>query len=150
MKSEIKHYGAGILSSPGMTREKHFIQHSNVSCYTHSVNVAVLSSSIARLLRLKVDKRSLIRGALLHDYFLYDWHNCHPNEGLHGFVHAKIALKNAERDFKLNLIERDIISKHMFPLTLTPPKYKESLIVCIADKLCALHEVFFPDKCLSY
>ena len=39
-------------------------------------------------------------------------------------------------------MERDIIKKHMFPLTLTPPAYKESLLVCLVDKACSIYEIF--------
>ena len=37
-------------------------------------------------------------------------------------------------------MEQDIILKHMFPLTLQPPRYLESLLVCLVDKGCALYE----------
>ena len=46
-----------------MQREKRFIQHANVSTYEHSVNVARMSLVVAQILRAKVDKVSLIRGA---------------------------------------------------------------------------------------
>jgi uncharacterized protein len=81
-----------------------------------------------------------VRGALLHDYFLYDWHVPAPEHNLHGFSHAGAALKNAKRDFEINRLEQDIIEKHMFPLNIRPPKYRESIIVCLADKLCATKE----------
>lgn len=83
-----------------------------------------------------------MRGALLHDYFLYDWHIKDPNRKAHGFSHAAAALQNAERDFALNAVERDVIARHMFPLNLTPPRYRESILVCIADKICAVYETF--------
>lgn len=60
----------------------------------------------------------------------------------HGFTHPKTALRNAERDFDLSERECDIISKHMFPLTLVPPMHRESWIVSMADKYCALRETF--------
>ena len=44
---------------------------------------------------MNVDKRSLIRGALLHDYFLYDWHDKNKPAKFHGFTHPKIAFENA-------------------------------------------------------
>ena len=65
---------------------------------------------------------------------------------LHGFTHAKRALKNAEKEFSLNPIERDIIIRHMFPLNIKPPKYRESIIVCIADKISATIETLFLRK----
>ena len=50
------------------------------------------------------------------------------------------AHKNARRDFELNEIEQDMIRKHMFPLNPVPPKYRESWILCMADKICASKE----------
>lgn len=133
-------HGSDILSSEKMLSEKNFIQHGNISCFEHSVNVAETSLVIARFLSIRIDEKSLVRGALLHDYFLYDWHK--SDKRLHGFYHPGYALKNADRDFVLNAIERNIIKRHMFPLTFFPPRYRESWIVCIADKLCALQEIF--------
>lgn len=80
------------------------------------------------------------RGALLHDYFLYDWHNQLTPHHLHGFFHPGVALRNASMDVELTPIEHDIIKKHMFPLTLVPPKYLESWIVCWIDKKCSTRE----------
>ena len=65
-----------------------------------------------------------------------------PREKYHGIEHPKIALQNAEKYFRLNDIERDIIVKHMWPLTLVPPKYKESFIVTFADKYLSSKEFF--------
>lgn len=133
-------YGDDILHSGGMEREKEYMQHGAVSVYHHSVSVAYVSLYLARRFDIQVDEKALVRGALLHDYFLYDWHVPDPAHRLHGFLHAKRALKNAIRDFDLGPIERDIIRKHMFPLNLAAPKYPESVLVCIADKLCAVGE----------
>jgi len=119
-------------------------QHGNVSVFAHSVAVAHYSVKLARALKLECDKRSLIRGAMLHDFFLYDWHKMHnAGDGLHGFAHPTTASKNAVRHFRLNKRELDIIRKHMWPLTLTKmPKYIESWLVCAADKYCSLMETF--------
>jgi len=138
----IMKYGSDIINSPGMRLEKRFIQHGNVTCYDHSLSVTYMSIWIATKLKIKVDMRSLIRGALLHDYFLYDWHIPDKSHRLHGFHHANTALKNAKRDFTINEIEENIILTHMFPLNLRIPKYRESVIVNLADKICALCEVF--------
>ena len=66
---------------------KKFIQHGDVSVYQHCIFVAYMSCRIANKFNLNVDKRSLIRGALLHDYFLYDWHDKNKPAKFHGFTH---------------------------------------------------------------
>lgn len=60
----------------------------------------------------------------------------------HTFRHPKLSLKNAEKEFTLNKIERDIILKHMFPLCAKLPKYRESFIITLADKCCAASEIW--------
>lgn len=141
-------YGRDILFSAGMQSEKQFLQHGTVSVFAHSVAVACLCLAIAEHLNLSVDTRALVRGALLHDYFLYDWHVPDPGHRLHGFTHARRALRNAERDFSLGDIEKDMIATHMFPLNLRPPRYRESVILCIADKISATQEAFQGDRFL--
>ena len=136
----MRRYGADVLSSPGMQREKLLIQHGETTVYAHSVRVALLSVRIAQALRLKVNPRALVRGALLHDYFLYDWHKPHPDNKWHGFTHPRTALQNAERDFELDPRERDMILRHMFPLVPVPPVHREGFILCLADKISALRE----------
>ncbi len=133
-------YARDILDSEGMKLQAGFVQHGAVSTYQHSVSVALCSMRLALRLGLEVDMRSMVRGALLHDYFLYDWHDPSRTPRFHGYTHPKTALLNAERDFCLNNIERDIIKKHMFPLTPIPPRYIESFIVMVADKICATRE----------
>ena len=134
-------YGRGVLTAPNMQTERRYVQHRHVSCFDHSVAVAYLSLWIARRLRLRADLSSLVRGALLHDYFLYDWRLREESPRLHGFRHPRIALDNARRDFTLTPREEDIIRKHMFPLTPRPPRYKESVVVTCADKICAVGEL---------
>ena len=94
---------------------------------------------------------SMARGALLHDYFLYDWHVPDRSHRFHGFHHAGVALKNAGRDFALNEVEQNIIETHMFPLNLTKlPRYRESVIVNVADKICAICEILAGKRTASF
>ena len=126
-------------------RTAEYKQHGNISIYEHCIAVARAACCIARALPLEVDYRSLVRGALLHDYFLYDWHDTSMNNQLHGYFHPRKALRNALEDFDLTPREENIILRHMFPLTPLPPRYRESWIVCIADKVCALRETLRID-----
>lgn len=129
-----------ILSNADVQQMRNFIQHGSTSCLEHSIAVARGSYRLCRWLRISVDYRSLIRGALLHDFFLYDWHYKNGRKGLHGFTHPKTALINAGRLFALNERERDIILKHMWPLTIIPPKCKEAYLICLLDKYCSVKE----------
>jgi uncharacterized protein len=123
-----------------LTQEKACLQHGKTSVYEHSLLVAEVSLQLARKLHMKVNTEGLIRGALLHDYFLYDWHDPANGHPLHGFSHPQTAYENAAMDFDLTDLEKDIITHHMFPLTLHPPGSREAWLVCVADKLCAFQE----------
>lgn len=130
-------YESRILES------KFHIQHGSTSVFDHSLNVTYSALKLSSFLKLKVDEASLIRGCLFHDYFLYDWHckkTVRPRP--HGFIHPKIALKNALKVYDLNSTEKDMIEHHMFPLTLRPPKTKEGFILVIVDKWCSILETF--------
>jgi len=116
-----------------------FIQHSHVTCLEHSMHVSYSSYRVCKYLGL--DYKSAARGGLLHDFFLYDWHMKNHRKGLHGFTHPQVALKNATEFFNLNDTEKDIIEKHMWPLTIRLPKSKESLVVSIVDKYCSFIEI---------
>ena len=136
----IRQFGEDILDSYGMSIEKQCMQHGSVSVYDHSLMVAALCVKIAVWCKIGADMRALVRGALLHDYFLYDWHEADKSHRFHGFIHAGRALFNAEKDFELSDIERNMIKSHMFPLNPVLPRYRESVILCVADKICAARE----------
>lgn len=136
-------------------------QHGTTNRLDHSLQVAQYSYWVSKKTKMKLDEKSLIRGALLHDFFLYDWRTKTDHEGVHCFTHPEAALYNAKQNFAINETEADIISKHMWPLTITKvPNCKESFLVSFADKYCTLKENFkrvkkikkllnIPDKRLS-
>lgn len=129
-----------IISHPNFIKLKNFIAHGEISIYQHCIMVASESYKYALSKNLKLDYVSLIRGALLHDYYFYDWHKNKPFT-FHGLKHNRIALKNAKQDFMLGKKEKDIIVNHMFPLTIFHfPKCKESWIVSRTDKKVALND----------
>ena len=131
-----------VCDTPSYARLKYYVAHADVSVFCHSVTVAKNCYVFALTKKIKCDVRSLVKGALLHDYFLYDWHHL-PKFSFHGFRHAKVACENARRDFGLNEKEKNIVLSHMFPLNLRSfPKCREAWIVTLMDKKCALKEVF--------
>lgn len=142
MDKQIKENAPDILQSDNFRGMKRYIQHGNMTVYSHVMNVARYSIALDDKLHARCSRRELIRGALLHDYFLYDWHKPdleHPHR-LHGFYHPGTALRNASKEYKLTAREKDIIKKHMWPLTVAPPTCREAWIVTAADKWCSLME----------
>lgn len=139
-KANFRYCISDLIDTPVVQKMDGFIQHSEVSCLEHCLFVAYVSFVACRLFRLNY--YAAARGGLLHDLFLYDWHAEENRGKLHGFTHPKIALNNANKYFRLTPMEQDIIKKHMWPLTFFAPNFAESLIVSLADKLCAVVEVF--------
>lgn len=133
----IKKYGGDILVSPNFRASNNNIQHSDVSVMKHSLKVARTSMWLNKKLHANAQERDLVRGALLHDYFLYDWHDDDHRgiQNLHGFYHPGVALKNAMKEYSLSKKEKNIIYTHMWPLTLTHmPTCREAWLVTAADK----------------
>lgn len=144
---KIRDYGLDILRAEGFQNSQNSIQHGDVSVREHCIFVASCALSISRMLPIRFRERELVRGALLHDYFLYDWHDKKVGlreilrfHEMHGFSHPQIALENAKAEFTLSKREEDIIKKHMWPLTITPPACREAWVVTVADKYCSLLE----------
>lgn len=130
------------LNDDSVLLMKNYMQHGDVSTYIHCFNVALMSYIICTKFNIKVCIMEMLIGAILHDFYLYDWHDGRIRKnGLHGFTHPTVALANANERFSLTKKEQNIIDSHMFPMTITKiPKSKEAIIVSIADKICAIKE----------
>lgn len=137
-------YVSDILEHPQFRSLNGYYHHWNTT-YGHSLLVSRIAFRAGWILSrfVPIDLRSLARGSLLHDFFLYDWHAGRPPSGrLHAFEHPREALKNSNSCFPgISATERDIILKHMWPLCAAVPKRLETLIVLIVDKLVATYEV---------
>lgn len=130
-----------LINNPTVQQMKNYKQHYETTCFEHCYTAAYYCYLICK--KFDLDYKSATRGAMLHDLFLYDWRKPDPNKiGLHAFTHGKIACKNAEKLFNLNNIEKDMITKHMWPVTVALPKYSESFILTFVDKYCAMSESF--------
>ena len=129
-----------IKQETRIRQAKDHIQHGTTTVYEHCVQVAYESYLFAKEKQIDVDLKILVRGELLHESIKLAHDINFLSCFLHGFFHPGIALRNASRDVELNDVEKDIIKKHMFPLTVVPPKYKESWIVCWIDKKCSMRE----------
>ena len=111
MDSEIQQLAGDILNHPKFQQLRGFQHHgADNSVYDHSVAVAGAAYAIARRMRLSGDETaSVLRAALLHDFFGYDWHDERFRRYLrrysgikrvmrmHAFVHGHIAAGRARQ-----------------------------------------------------
>ncbi len=139
-------YIEDILSDEDVRKLADYRHHHYTTRLQHSINVSYYTYLICR--KLGLNERAGARAGLLHDLFFYNTNEYtrKSGEASHMTNHPKIALENAQKKFELNETERDIILKHMWPLTLSAPKYKETVAIIIADKYCALMEFLFCRK----
>lgn len=106
--------------------------HHGITRLEHSLSVARVTYLWAKTLKLD-NIYDITRAALLHDFF-----HSYDDSTFRG--HPKSALENSKKLFYINDLEEDIIKNHMFPATLELPKYKETYLVSMADKVVALRE----------
>lgn len=129
-----------LIQNETVQEMKNYRQHFETNCFEHCLLASYYCYKICKI--LKLDYKSAARGAMLHDFFLYDWREKDSHHRFHAFNHGKVAYKNASKIFELNKIEKDMIIKHMWPVTLPFPRYFETLILTLVDKHCALEECF--------
>ncbi len=144
---EFKEIIKDITENSSVVSLKEHVQHMKGSRYKHCYEVAFYTYVITK--KLGLDYISATRGAMLHDFYFYDWRNkgVEGQKRFHAYRHPRIALNNAKENFDLNDLEKDIILKHMWPLTIRLPRFSESYIVTFVDKYCAMKEFF---KFLKY
>lgn len=77
----------GIADDPHALEMQQFIQHGTVTTYEHCLRVTRIAYWLNLHWHCHADEVSLVRGAFLHDFYLYDWHNCSNITHWHGFKH---------------------------------------------------------------
>lgn len=136
-KEEKKYYfdiANTIIYTEVFVKLKEYRHHGNISTYTHAVKVSYLSYCFALKNKWHVNLKELIRAALLHDLYFYDWHNKDNGIHFHGLFHPSLSVKNAKKYYGITNSEIRAIAHHMFPLTLIPPTTKNGIIICLCDK----------------
>lgn len=114
------------------------IEHHGVTRYDHSLRVSYYSYKVSKF--LKLDYNKVATGGLLHDFFLSEDDRNKKERFLSTFNHPKKAVKKASEQFNLSEKEKDIIRTHMFPINLSVPKYAESWVVSLTDKIVGTYE----------
>lgn len=131
-----------IINSDSVQELKNYTHHYSTTRFQHSLNVSYYNYKLCQLFRLNA--RAAARGGLLHDLFYYNRRDYIRSKGecFHNARHPQIAFENAVREFDVSDLEKDIILKHMWPMTpLSLPKHRESIIIVLVDKYCATLEI---------
>ena len=139
MNKEFYEITKDLMYNPTVLLMKKYKQHYDTDCYEHCLEVAYWSYLFCK--KLNWDYISVARAAVLHDLFLYDWHEKDKLHRWHGYRHPLTASKNAREMCDANEETTKIIETHMWPLTITKvPRSKEAFLVCFVDKIMALAE----------
>lgn len=148
-----------ILEDPEFQKRKKFMHHENRTVYDHCLVVSILSYLWAK--KWNLDYKAAAIGGLLHDFYEKPWQTS-ENKLIkkektslfkkHGFIHAKEAAHNAQKYYPELMNEKidNIIRRHMFPLNIHPPKYKESWIITTVDKYVSMEVFRTPTQLLKY
>ncbi|MBR4422240.1 MAG: HD domain-containing protein [Erysipelotrichaceae bacterium] len=132
------------LEEPEVRKMDTYKAHGKVSVLQHSLDVAKMAYYLDKRFKVNADTETLLTGAILHDFYGYDWHQKKLDFNIfkmHGFTHPGAACENAINTFHIDDRTQEVIRSHMWPLTMrSVPKHKEAILVCIADKLVALKE----------
>ncbi len=143
-KAEILNIIGSYIKHEKVREMKNYIQHGSITTYKHVINVVKLVYILDKKYKLGADRKKLLVGALLHDFYLYDWHTEGLKHGLHGYTHPHTAAVMAKEVFDVDADIESMIETHMWPLTLFHmPKSKEAWILCIADKLSSMAETLW-------
>lgn len=132
-----------MRDDPMVLELKKYSSHKISNLYDHSSRVALCAYHLAKKFHLNINEKSLAKGAMLHDFYLYQARgNKEVGTREHWFGHPMTALQNAEKKFHLTKKEKNIITSHMWPLTFWHfPKSREAFLVGLADKICAFGEM---------
>lgn len=148
-----------ILLHDEFQRRKMFLHHHDMTVWDHSILVSFKSFLVGRIFH--ADVRVCAIAGLLHDFYSQAWLSSPELESFldgkyvqlmkvkkplfkkHGFTHARDAAKNYVKFFP-ELEDKKItnsIKRHMFPLNIIPPRYKEGVIITAVDKWNSVHEL---------
>lgn len=141
-KQRLENIYQSFLHDEKIQKMKNVRMHRGSNTYEHSFKVAKKAIRYAiRSRRKNINFDVILVGAILHDYYLYDWRDDKSKKKKHGRNHPHIASENAERDFEISKEVKTVIESHMWPLNMKHyPKSREAKIVSLSDKMVAIGE----------
>lgn len=141
-KDRLENLYQTFLHDEKIQQMKEIPMHRGSNCYEHCFKVARKGIRHALKYHKKgINLELVLIGAILHDYYLYDWRKDKSKRKRHGSDHPFIAANNAKRDFDISDPVREIIERHMWPINLNKwPDTTEARIVSVSDKAVTIGE----------
>ena len=141
-KDKLENIYQSFLSNEKILRMKEIPMHRGSNCYEHTFKVAKRAIHHCEKSKKKnINLEVVLIGAILHDYYLYDWRTDRSKIKTHAKQHELIAAENAIKDFSISKEIKEVIETHMWPINIKNyPKSREAKIVSVSDKLVALCE----------
>ncbi|MBQ9228028.1 MAG: HD domain-containing protein [Eubacterium sp.] len=129
-------YTGDLLRDQSVQSMKEYKHHREVSTHFHSLFVSYTVMKLCERFHAK-EERQIVRAALLHDFYLYEWYT-EKHEEKHIWYHPKQSVKNIEARFgALSEMQRNMILAHMFPMSYETPASTGAWLLTLADKHCA-------------
>ena len=133
-----------ILYSDEVQSLSRYEQHLEIDRLQHVTGVAYLTYLICK--KYGLNYIAATRSGIMHDLVYYDWREGDTGAWHHGhgYKHPNMACLNAkELCGGISKLQDNLIRRHMWPLTVIPPGYKEGWILTFSDKYCATREVLY-------
>lgn len=147
-----------VVLSEEFNIRKNFMHHDNETLYEHLIKVSIRAYYLSKKFKCDINVSTI--AGLLHDFYSEAWQYSDSLKNIdskysnslrnktkktffkkHGFIHGIDASNNVKNYYK-NIDDikiHDAIMKHMFPLSIFTskkiPRYKESWIVSLSDKI---------------
>ena len=145
-KERLEKLYRSFLKDEKILRMKDISMHRGSNCYIHCFKVA--KRAVNKSLNKKdINLEVVLLGAILHDYYLYDWRKDRSKLKKHGKNHPIIAIENAIRDFNISNDVQKVIKSHMWPINIKEyPNTKEARVVSLSDKAVTIRESMTSKK----
>ena len=139
-KERLENLYQSFLNDEKILRMQDISMHRGSNCYFHCFKVA--KKAIKKSLNRKdVNLEVVLVGAILHDYYLYDWRIDRSKLKKHAKNHPDIAIDNAIKDFNISDDVKRVIKTHMWPINIKAyPNTKEAKLVSLSDKAVTIGE----------
>ena len=120
------------------------IRHHNTSVAVHSRKTAEYGERICRWLKrrgVRISEEDVVRACLLHDIGMTEQNVHETVSWKKAYLHPQKGEQIAKTEYRANEIQRNAIRRHMWPICIIPPKYKEGWVVVAADKCSSIWEI---------